>query len=186
MSKHDESAAAEVTKADPAGLVGKDELGESSLYSNFKPAPSESVEKILMGMVGYESESQVDGTWVRLSGDDFVVAVHHAPTDIVNVLWVEEGETKSFFSKRANKEITFREKRLTGYQYAGKGEGGLAEARALVGEFREAVEIAVMRALGGVARIESDEDEDAELGVVGEPDQRLEEEMDEMRSLMEG
>jgi hypothetical protein len=179
-----DSAKAEIVQANPAGLVGKDVLGFSALTAQFKPPRSKDTSEMLLGMTGFESAQQVEGSYVRLSSDDFVVAVHHAGADTVFVLWVAEGETKRFFSKRAGKEIEYRVKELTGFLPAGFGQSGVDEAKAVVSEFRDAVELIVMRDLMGAARAETDADKDASVGDE-ELDVTYEEELDELRSLME-
>lgn len=177
MSQDESSAQAEIVSASKAGLVGKDELGLGANLEGFVPQP-DGLAKILLGLAGFESEYKVDGSYVQVTPDDFMVVIDHRAADIVGIVWVAlDEEERTFFSKSAGKEITFRPKRLVGWKPMGRGDSGVESALAEIGEIREGIAIQAMRALGGFARASADEGiEDEDLDY---------DEQEELRALME-
>ena len=158
-------------------LVGKDELGLKANLAGFV-VPNSAQTKALLAQAKFGSPTQVDGSYVQIDDDMFMVVIDHRAADIVGILWVGyEGEERSF-TNESGKTITFRSKRLIGWKSMGRGESGVDDALAEIGEIRTGIELQAMRALGGFARHEHD---------AGEGDDGLdyEDEMDELRALME-
>jgi hypothetical protein len=150
-NKNTDSAKAEIVKCSPASLVGKDELGLGSSLDLFRPPATDQVAATLLEATKFNSPDKVEDGFVRITPDDFVVAVQFSAmkSEPAVLVWVAEVGEPQEWETPDGRTVTFRDKEVTAYAPVGFGQGGLESVLELVAEIREGVKVATLRAIDG-------------------------------------